>query len=213
MSSTALPGAYLRQLHVLAKTASALRRRSPVMAFAIELGELGDDGAIGVFMGSKNTMPGTRESRSFVKLPCASSTWSPLSRAPGRCDRTVARRAAEAGSRRRTRVKCSRPHTAARPIRCSRGFRSPVPVLPASLGEPDARGNGAGPDEAVALVPPHARLFVLAGMVAIWRLSRRGRTSHPRALAACRWRCSDGRHSVPVPHAWSRRSTAWSCGG
>src|SRR6266704_1829103 len=78
----------------------------------------------------------------------------------GRCDRTVARGAAHAapgGGTRGGSVHVLIPRRARSGVRGDSG--SPVPVLPASLGEPDARGNGAEPDEAVALVPPHARLF------------------------------------------------------
>src|SRR5438046_10483447 len=78
----------------------------------------------------------------------------------GRCDRALARGAAEAaagGGTRGGRVHLVLPRRARSGIR--RDSRASVPVLPAPLGEPDPRGSGARPDEALPAVPPHACLL------------------------------------------------------
>src|SRR5712691_6796075 len=75
----------------------------------------------------------------------------------GRCDRTVARGAAHAAPRGGTRgggVHLVLPRCARSGIREDSG--APVPVLPAPLGEPDARGSGARPDETLSALPAHA---------------------------------------------------------
>src|SRR5207247_3583265 len=74
--------------------------------------------------------------------------------------RTVARGAAEAAAGGGTRggsVHLVLPRRARSGIRGD--SRASVPVLPAPLGEPDPRGSGARPDEALPAVPPYACLL------------------------------------------------------
>src|SRR5439155_13610807 len=76
-------GAYLRQLHVLAKPHPLFAGIAPVVAFAVELGELGGRRGDSIGHGSEN-YHGSKplESLSFGQPPCASSTWLRRSRAP-----------------------------------------------------------------------------------------------------------------------------------